>query len=144
MFHGSCRKISKILSFSLEPISKSDVHYLARFVSSKVIVASKPRYRGCIAVEEAKICIDKPIVIVDKSPWYRWALDRLGLKYQYQRFSLRNTVERFFRYLKERTRRFYNNINSWKIQSIEDYASTIAIIRNLFKVIKTQAGILLD
>ena len=52
MFYGSCRKISKILSFSLEPISKSDVHYLARIVSSKVIVASKPRYRRCIAVDE--------------------------------------------------------------------------------------------
>ena len=68
MLHGSCRKISRILSFSLEPISKSDVHYLARIVSSKVIVASKPMYRMCIAVEETKICIDKPIVIVDKSP----------------------------------------------------------------------------
>ena len=79
MFHGSCRKISKVLSLALEPISKSDVHYLARIVSSKVIVASKPGYRRCIAVDETKICIDKPIVIVDKSPWYRWALDRLGL-----------------------------------------------------------------
>jgi len=46
---------------------------------SKIIIASKPRYRRCIAVDETKICIDKPIVIVDKSPWYRWALDRLGL-----------------------------------------------------------------
>jgi len=138
MFHGSCRKISKILSFSLELISKSGVHYLARIVSSKVIVASKPRYRRCIAVEETKICvkgvwvyvwsavdvdsgellaleasysrsclnallslkktlklcINKPIVIVDRCPWYRWALDRLGLEYRYERFSLRNTVER--------------------------------------------------
>ena len=57
MFYGSCRKISKILSLSLEPITKSDVHYLARIVSSKVIVASKPRYRRCIAVDEAKIWV---------------------------------------------------------------------------------------
>jgi len=33
MFHGSCRKVSKILSFPLEPISKSCVYYLARVVS---------------------------------------------------------------------------------------------------------------
>ena len=33
-------------------------------------------------------------------------------KYQYQRFGLRNAVERFFGYVKQRTRRFYNNINS--------------------------------
>ena len=59
------------------------------------------------------------------------ALDRLGLEYRYQRFGLRNIVERFFGYLKERTRRFYNNINTWRIQSVEDYAKTIAIIRNI-------------
>jgi|GEM_PF-4383559 len=46
---------------------------------SKIIIASKPGYRRCIAVDEIKICINKPLVIVDKSPWYRWALDRLGL-----------------------------------------------------------------
>jgi len=59
MFYGSCRKVSKILSFSLEPISKSDVHYLARIISSRIIVASKPRYRRCIAVDEARLRIKK-------------------------------------------------------------------------------------
>jgi hypothetical protein len=33
MFHGSCRKVSKVLSMGLEPISKSVVHYLAKKVS---------------------------------------------------------------------------------------------------------------
>jgi putative transposase len=28
-------------------------------------------------------CINKPLVIVDRGPWYRWALERLGLKYMY-------------------------------------------------------------
>ena len=127
MFHGSCRKISKILSFSLEPISKSTVHELARNVSSKIVLASKPGYRRCIAVDEAKLrvknvwvyvwsavdvdsgellaldvsygrsclnaitllkkalklCINKPLVIVDRGPWYRWALERLKLEYRY-------------------------------------------------------------
>jgi len=142
MFHGSCRRVSRILSLALEPISKSDVHYLASILSSKIIIASKPRYRRCIAVDETKICINKPLVIVDKSPWYRWALDRLGLKYQYQRFGVRNVVERFFGYLKQRIEKFYNNINTWKIQSIEDYAKTIAITRNLHTTIKTQGGVL--
>jgi trimethylamine-N-oxide reductase (cytochrome c) len=71
------------------------------------------------------------MIIVDRGPWYRWALERLGLKYKYQRFGLRNAVERFFGYLKQRTRRFYNNINTWSIKSIEDYASAITIIRNI-------------
>ena len=78
MFHGSCRRVSRILSLALEPISKSDVHYLASILSSKIIIASKPRYRRCIAVDETKLCINKPLVIVDKSPWYRWALERPG------------------------------------------------------------------
>ena len=55
---------SRVLSLALEPISKSDVHDSP----SKIIIASKPGYRRCIAVDEAKICINKPIVIVDKSP----------------------------------------------------------------------------
>jgi transposase-like protein len=88
-------------------------------------------------------CINKPLVIVDRGPWYRWALERLGLKYIYKTFGIRNSVERFFGYLKQRTRKFYNNINSWKTQSIEDYATAIAIIRNILTAIKIQGGVLL-
>jgi transposase-like protein len=87
-------------------------------------------------------CINKPMIIVDRGPWYRWALERLGLKYRYKRFGLRNAVERFFGHLKQRTRRFYNNINTWSIKSIEDYAAPTAIIRNLTTAIKIR-GVLL-
>ena len=83
-------------------------------------------------------CLNKPLIIIDRGPWYRWALERLGIRYRYQRFSLRNTVERFFGYIKQRTRRFYSNINTWSIKSIEDYASAITIIRNLTIAIKIQ------
>jgi putative transposase len=89
-------------------------------------------------------CLNKPLIVVDRGPWYRWALERLGLKYQYQTFGIRNAVERFFGYLKQRTRRFYNNINTWSIKSIEDYAAATAIIRNLTTAIKTQGGVLLS
>jgi transposase-like protein len=82
-------------------------------------------------------------MLVDRSPWYRWALEMLGLKYQHQRFGLRNSVERFFGYIKQRTRRFHNNINTWSIKSVEDYATAIAIIRNLTTLTKTQGGVLL-
>jgi len=63
-----------------------------------------------------KLCIDKPIVIVDRSPWYRWALDRLGLEYRHERFGLRNRVKRFFRYLKERTAVFHHKLRSVQIR----------------------------
>jgi hypothetical protein len=49
MFHGSCRKVSMVLSMALEPISKSAVHYLAKRVS-KIRVSKESRYRRCIAV----------------------------------------------------------------------------------------------
>jgi hypothetical protein len=50
MFHGGCRKVYKVLSMALEPISKSAVHYLAKRVSS-VKVAKEPRCRRCIEVD---------------------------------------------------------------------------------------------
>jgi putative transposase len=56
-------------------------------------------------------CLNRPNE-VDRGPWYRWLLERLDLKSRYQRFGLRNAVERFFGYLKQRTKRFYNNINA--------------------------------
>jgi putative transposase len=151
MFHGGCRKVSKVLSMALEPISKSAVHYLAKKASS-VKVAKEPRYRRCIAVDETKLsvkgiyvyvwsavdvdskellaleasygrsslnalaflkmCTNKPLVIVDKGPWYRWAFERLGLEYRHERFGMRNRVERFFRYLKERTAVFHHKMSA--------------------------------
>jgi hypothetical protein len=133
MFHGSCRKVSGVLSLALEPISKSAVHYLARKVS-EIRVAKEPRYRRCVAVDETKLsvkgvhvyvwsavdvdskellaleasygrsslnallflkkalrmCTNKPLVLVDRGPWYRWAFERLGLEYRHERFGLRN------------------------------------------------------
>jgi len=63
MFHGSCRKVSIVLSMALEPISKSEVDYLARRVS-EVRVSKEPRYRRCMAVDEAKLCVKKSYVYV--------------------------------------------------------------------------------
>jgi transposase-like protein len=155
MFHGNCRKVSKVLSMAFEPISKSTVHDLARKVST-IKIAREPRYRRCIAVDETKLrvkksyvyvwsavdvdskellaleasygrsslnalsflkkalrmCTNKPLVLVDRGPWYRWAFERLGLEYRHERFGLRNRVERFFRYLKERTIVFHHKLSA--------------------------------
>lgn len=48
MFHGSCRKVSRVLGLSMEPVSKSTVHYLARKVSATIRLSSGPK-----GVEEA-------------------------------------------------------------------------------------------
>jgi transposase-like protein len=47
------------------------------------------------------------MIIVDRGPWYRWALERLGLEY-----GMRNRVERFFRYLKRRTMIFHHKMSA--------------------------------
>jgi transposase-like protein len=56
-------------------------------------------------------CDGKPIVVVDRGPWYRWALERLGITYFHETFGNRNKIERWFRELENRTKRFYNNVN---------------------------------
>jgi len=182
MFYGSCRKVSRVLSLALEPISKSDVHYLARIVSSRIIIASKPRYRRCIAVDETrlrvkkvwvyvwsavdvdsgellaldvsygrsclnaitflkktlKLCSNKPLVIVDRGPWYRWALERLGLEYRVERFGLRNRVERFFRYLKERTMVFHHKMSARDyIQGVKNLKLFLNLYTIYYQTIKT-------
>jgi putative transposase len=180
MFHGSCRRVSRVLSLALEPISKSAVHYLARKVS-EVRVSKEPRCRRCIAVDEAKLrvkksyvyvwsavdvdskellaleasygrsslnalaflkkalkmCTNKPLVIVDKGPWYRWAFERLGLEYRYERFGMRNRVERFLGYLKERTVVFHHKMSARDhVQGI----TNLKLFLNLFTLYYQAAG----
>jgi putative transposase len=70
---------------------------------------------------------------VDRGPWYRWALERLGITYFHETFGNRDRIERLFRELKERTKRFYNNVNSKNLKSIEDIAMAVAIVHNLVR-----------
>jgi transposase-like protein len=78
-------------------------------------------------------CDGKPIVVVDRGPWYRWALERLGITYFHETFGKRNKIERLFRELKNRTKKFYNNVNSKKLKSIEELVTAIAIMHNIIK-----------
>ncbi len=41
-----------------------------------------------------------------------WALERLGITYLHETFGSRNRIGRWFREMKERTKRFHNNINA--------------------------------
>jgi putative transposase len=59
-----------------------------------------------------RMCTNKPLVIVDRGPWYRWAFERLGLEYRHERFGIGNRVERIFRYLKERTMVFHHKLSA--------------------------------
>jgi len=41
-------------------------------------------------------CNGKPLILVDGGPWYKWALQRLGLGYEYQTFGERNAIEQWY------------------------------------------------
>jgi transposase-like protein len=41
-------------------------------------------------------CEGKPVIVVDRGPWYRWALDRLGITYFHETFGNRNKIKRLF------------------------------------------------
>ncbi|MEM2178628.1 MAG: DDE-type integrase/transposase/recombinase [Candidatus Methanomethylicia archaeon] len=78
-------------------------------IDSKEILVLKARYgRSCIDAliflrKVLKLCKNKPKIIIDKGQWYIWALNKLGLEYEHKTFGIRNRIERFFKYLKERT-----------------------------------------
>lgn len=55
----------------------------------------------------------------------------LEIKYFQETYSERNRVERWFRRLKERTRRFHNNMNSKKVGTIVEIEKAIELTYNL-------------
>ncbi len=38
-------------------------------------------------------CENKPFIKVDRAPWYKWALRRMGLQYEHETFGERNAIE---------------------------------------------------
>jgi transposase-like protein len=78
-------------------------------------------------------CECKPLIVVDRGSWYRWALDRLGITYIHEAFGSRNRMERWFREMKNRTKRFYNNINAKTLKSLEELATAIAAMHNIIR-----------
>jgi putative transposase len=60
-------------------------------------------------------------------------LDRLGITYFQETFGKRNRIERWFREMKDRTRRFHNNINAKTLKSLEELVTAIAAMHNIIK-----------
>jgi transposase-like protein len=86
------------------------------------------------------LCEGKPVIVVDRGPWYRWALERLGMTYFQETFGNRNRIdrnririERLFRELKKRMKKFYNNVNSKTLKSLGDLVTAIAITHNIIR-----------
>jgi transposase-like protein len=59
-------------------------------VDSKELLALEASYgRSCLNAlsflkKALRMCTNKPLVLVDKGPWYRWAFERLGLEYRHE------------------------------------------------------------
>jgi putative transposase len=51
----------------------------------------------------------------------------LGITYFHESFGNRNKIERWFKELKNRTKRFYNNVNSKTLKSMKELVNAIAI-----------------
>jgi transposase-like protein len=57
----------------------------------------------------------------------------LGITYFHETFGNRNKIERWFMELKNRTKRFHNNVNAKTLKSIEEIATAVAIVHNLVR-----------
>jgi putative transposase len=53
--------------------------------------------------------------------------------YFQETFGNRNRIERWFREIKERTKRFYNNVNSKELKYLEELVTAIAATHNVIR-----------
>ena len=76
-------------------------------------------------------CENKPLILVDKGPWYRWALQRLGLKYKHETFGERNAIEGWYSLFKTRVKRFWKRfpVNS-SLESVKRWSVAWACLYN--------------
>jgi len=54
-------------------------------------------------------CTNEPKILVDGGPWYKPALNRLGVDWEHVTFGSRNPIEQWFFLLKHRIKLFYRN-----------------------------------
>jgi len=79
-----------------------------------------------------KLCENKPLIIVDGAPWYRWALQRLGLQYKHETFGERNVIEGWYSLFKARVKRFWKRfpVNS-SLESVKRWSVAWVCLYNL-------------
>ena len=81
--------------------------------------------------EVVKLCDGKPLIKVDRGPWYDWALNKLNCDYEKETFGERSIVERWFGILKHRTTLFWHRFpHNSSIQSTQKWMQSFASIYN--------------
>jgi transposase-like protein len=85
-----CRRCIAVYETKLR-VKKSYVYiWSAVDVDSKELLALEASYgrsslNALAFLKKAlRICTNKPLVLVDKGPWYRWAFEKLGLEYRHE------------------------------------------------------------
>jgi transposase-like protein len=76
-----------------------------------------------------KYCDGRPMFVVDGAPWLREVLERLG--YYVESFGERSLVESVYSSFKQRTRAFFNSINSNPLNRSERFRRSM-LCWNLF------------
>jgi transposase-like protein len=77
-------------------------------------------------------CENKPFILVDGGPWYRWAFQRLGLDWEHQTFGERNHIEQWYNQYKERVKRFWKRFPYHStLQSISQWSLAWTGLYNL-------------
>lgn len=82
--------------------------------------------------EAMEACTNRPLILVDKGPWYPWALAQLGLRWRHVTFGKRNSIERWFGVLKARTKAFYNSFpHNSNLQNVKSFLETLIGLYNM-------------
>jgi len=112
-------------------------------VKSKEVLACRVSWTRSIMQAEAflrkvlETCTNKPLILVDRGPWYPEALVSLGLRWKHMTFGMRNRIERWFGILKARTKRFSNNFsNNSTLKSAKAFLEAFITLYNT--LIKTE------
>ncbi|PNX51117.1 MAG: hypothetical protein BV456_04365 [Thermoplasmata archaeon M8B2D] len=81
-----------------------------------------------------RFCTNKHWFIGDKAPWYKWALNRLGLEYKHETFGERNAVEQWYSPFKHRVKRFWKRFpyHSTNI-SILDWCLSYVVLSKIWR-----------
>ena len=77
-------------------------------------------------------CDNTPLILVDRGPWYNWALQRLGLPYEHETFGERNAIEGWYSLFKARVKRFWKRFPYHSsLESVKKWSMAWVVIYNL-------------
>ena len=87
----------------------------------------------CFLRKLTKRCRNRPIVYVDRGPWYPWALERFGFPWIHNTFGERSPIEGWFNVLKSRTKRFWNRFpDNARMETVESWLESFALFYNFW------------